>query len=166
MPLTVPGPNERPSASPVRRASTPEEEADHLLELYGGDASRVMTRLEQQLQNLATRAQMLLQLAGLTITVTGFSGANIARSGKLAAVLVVSGLVVVLLGASLSMGGILRVQWTTQLAPCPPRDAIVEVIHLRDTKTRAFSRSLALLIVGLALYIGSVALLLLGNLPG
>jgi len=149
----------------VRRAASAEEEADHLLQLYAGDATRVMTRLEQQLSSLATRAQMLLQLAGLTITVTGFSGANIARSGRLAAVLVVSGLVVVLLGASLSMGGILRVRWTTQLAPCPARDAIIEVITLREKKTRAFSRSLALLIVGLALYIGSVALLLLGNVP-
>lgn len=150
----------------VRRAANPGEEADHLLELYEGDATKVMARLEQQLSSLANRAQMLLQLAGLTITVTGFSGANIARSGRFAAILVVSGLVVVLVAAALSMGGILRVEWTTQLAPCPAREAILEVIALRDAKTRAFARSLALMIVGLALYIGSVSLLLLGNLPG
>jgi hypothetical protein len=36
---------------------------------------------------------------------------------------------------------------------------------MRDSKTRVFGRSLALLIVGLALYIGSVAMLLLGNVP-
>lgn len=149
----------------VRRAASAGEEADHLLALYRDDAARVDAILQSQLSSLANRAQMLLQLAGLTITVTGFSGASIARSGPLAAVLVVSGLVVVLLGASLSMGGILRVRWTTQLAPCPPRDAIVAAIEMRDRKTRAFARSLALLIVGLALYIGSVALLLLGNLP-
>lgn len=149
----------------LRRAANAEEEAEHLLEFYGNDAPRVMARLEQQLTNLATRAQMLLQLAGLTITVTGFSGANIARTGWLAAILVVSGLVTVLVAASLSMGGILRFEWTTQLAPCPPREAILEVIALRNRKTKAFSRSLALLIVGLALYIGSVSLLLLGNLP-
>ncbi len=151
--------------SVVRRAANAAEEADHLLAFYGDDAPRVMTRLEQQLTNLASRAQMLLQLAGLTITVTGFSGANIARSGWLAAVLVVSGLVTVLVAASLSMGGILRFEWTTQLAPCPPRDAILQVIALRNRKTKAFSRSLALLIVGLSLYIGSVAILLLSNLP-
>lgn len=149
----------------ARRAANAAEEADHLLALYAGDAAKIAGVLQSQLTNLATRAQMLLQLAGLTITVTGFSGASIARSGRLAAVLVVSGLVVVLVAASLSMGGILRVRWTTQLAPCPPRDAIVAAIEMRDRKTRAFSRSLALLIVGLALYIGSVALLLLGNLP-
>jgi len=149
----------------ARRAANADEEADHLLQLYEGDAARVAAMLQGQLGNLATRAQMLLQLAGLTITVTGFSGANIARSGTAAAVLVVSGLVTVLLGASLSMGGILAIRWTTQLAPCEPREAIVSAIEMRDRKTRAFSRSLALLIVGLALYIASVSLLLLGNIP-
>lgn len=149
----------------LRRASGPEEEADHLLALFGGDATKVFGVVQNQLSQLATRAQMLLQLAGLTITVTGFSGTNIAKSGPLAAILVVAGLVVVLLGASLSMGGILRVRWVTQFAPAPPRDVIIEAIRMRDKKTWAFSRSLALLIVGLALYIGSVALLLLGNLP-
>ena len=72
---------------------------------------------------------------------------------------------VVLLGASLSMGGILRVRWTTQIAPCAAREAIIHAINMRDDKTRVFGRSLALLIVGLCLYIGSVALLLLGNVP-
>jgi len=36
---------------------------------------------------------------------------------------------------------------------------------MRDAKTRVFGRSMALMIVGLALYIGSVGLLLLSNLP-
>jgi hypothetical protein len=149
----------------ARRATSAEEEADHLLSLFDGDATKILPLLQSQLTSLAGRAQMLLQLAGLTITVTGFSGAAIARSGKLAAILVVAGLVVVLLGASLSMGGILRIRWTTQLAPCPPRDAILATLQMRDRKTQAFSRSLVLLIIGLALYIGSVSLLLLGNLP-
>ncbi len=149
----------------ARRANTAEEEADHLLQLYGNDAPQILAILQAQFMSVASRAQMLLQLAGLTITVTGFSGHNIARSGKLAAILVVSGLVVVLLAASHSLGGILRIRWMTQLAPCSPREAVIAAIRLRDDKTRVFSRSLALLIVGLALYIGSVALLLLGNVP-
>lgn len=149
----------------ARRAQTPEEEADHLIALYDGDAAKIMGILHGQLTNLTGRAQMLLQLAGLTITVTGFSGASIARSGKLAAVLVVSGLVTVLVAASLSMGGILRIRWLTQLAPTSLRETIIHAIDMRDSKTRVFGRSLALLIVGLALYIGSVSLLLLGNIP-
>lgn len=152
-------------SSRARRAKTPDEEADHLLALYDNDAGKIMGILHSQLTNLTGRAQMLLQLAGLTITVTGFSGANIARSGKPAAVLVVSGLVTVLVAASLSMGGILRIRWLTQLAPTSLRETIIHAIEMRDSKTRVFGRSLALLIVGLALYIGSVSLLLLGNVP-
>ena len=153
-------------ASPgARRASTPQEEADHLLALYDADAGKIMTVLNGQLSNLTGRAQMLLQLAGLTITVTGFSGASIAHTGQLAAILVVSGLVLVLVAASLSMGGILRIRWMTQLAPTTLRESIIYAIEMRDAKTRIFGRSLALLIVGLALYIGSVSMLLLGNVP-
>jgi hypothetical protein len=150
----------------ARRAASPEQEADHLLALYDGDAGKILAVVHSQLTNLTGRAQVLLQLAGLTITVTGFSGASIARSGPIAAWLVVSGLVVVLVAASLSMGGILRIRWMTQLAPTTLRAALVYAIEMRDAKTRVFGRSLALLIVGLALYIGSVAILLLGNLPG
>lgn len=149
----------------ARRATSPEEEADHLLGLYDSQAGPIMTVLNGQLNNLASRAQTLLQLAGLTITVTGFSGASIAHSGPVAALLVVSGLVVVLVAASLSMGGILSIRWMTQLAPTTLRETIINAIEMRDAKTRTFGRSLALLIVGLALYIGSVALLLLGNVP-
>lgn len=149
----------------ARRATTPDEEADHLLGLYDSDAGKIMTVLHGQLTNVTGRAQMLLQLAGLTITVTGFSGVSIAHTGRLAAVLVVAGLVLVLVAASLSMGGILRLRWVTQLAPTTLRASIIYAIEMRDAKTRVFGRSLALLIVGLFLYIGSVGLMLLGNIP-
>ena len=101
----------------ARRARSTQEEADHLLALYGSDSAKILDIVHDQLTNLTSRAQTLLQLAGLTITVTGFSGTSIARTGPLAAWLVVSGLVVVLVAASLSMGGILRIRWMTQLAP-------------------------------------------------
>jgi hypothetical protein len=153
------------SDAPARRAADAREEADHLLALYGSDAAKIMTIVQDQLSNLTTRAQTLLQLAGLTITVTGFSGTSIARTGPVAAWLVVSGLVVVLIAASLSMGGILRIRWMTQLAPTSLRETIIYALEMRDRKTRTFGRSLALLIVGLALYIGSVSMLLVGNVP-
>jgi hypothetical protein len=148
----------------ARRAATAEEEAEHLLTLYENDAAKIMDILHAQFTNLTSRAQTLLQLAGLTITVTGFSGTSIARSGPLAAWLAVSGLIIVV-AASLSMGGILRIRWMTQLTPTSLRETLIYAIEMRDSKTRIFGRSLALLIVGLALYIGSVAMLLLSNVP-
>src|SRR5207245_11813181 len=107
-----------PPSIPIRRSATRHEEAQHLLQLYGGDAAKIMQTIESQLSILSARAQTLLSLAGITITVTGFSGANIAKSGALAAVLLVSGLLIVLVAASLSMSGILRVRWVTSIPPC------------------------------------------------
>jgi len=145
---------------------TREQEADHLIQLYGGDAGKVTGRIEGQLAILAGRAQTMLSLAGITITVTGFSGANIARSGKLAAWLIVGGLTFVLAAASLTFVGILRVRWTSQLPPCSLRETTLHALEMRDEKTNAYSRALALLIVGLCMYVASVGLLLVGSANG
>lgn len=134
------------------------------MQLYQGDAYKIMQSIDGQLSILSNRAQTLLSLAGITITVTGFSGATIAQSGKLAAVLLVVGLVLVLVAASLSMSGILRVRWVTSIAPCSLEDAVDSALDVRDAKTRVFDRSLGILIVGLALYVASVGLLLLKSL--
>ena len=148
-----------------RPIATIDQEVEHLLRLYGNDASKIMAQLQSQLSILANRAQTLLSLAGITITVTGFSGANIARTGKLSATLLVGGLVIVLASAAIAMNGILRVRWTTQLPPCELSDAVRATLEVREMKTRNFSLALRLLVVGLTLYVSSIALLLLGNLP-
>ncbi len=145
--------------------ATLEEEAQHLLELYAGDGPAIMGAIQHQMSILAGRAQMLLQLAGLTITVTGFSGTSIARSGRVGAMLIVSGLVLVLVAASITMVGILRVRWTTSVRPMPLEEAVRVALSLRDRKTNAFARALSVLLVGLALYVSSVAVLLLGSVP-
>jgi hypothetical protein len=149
---------------PIRRA-TREEETRHLIALYEGDAAKIMGAIESQLNILAARAQTLLSLAGITVTVTGFSGASIARTGKLAAILLVSGLAVVLAAAAVAMVGILRVRWVTSLPPSSLEATVDNALDVRDTKTASFSAALRLLVVGLMLYGASVALLLLGNLP-
>ncbi len=154
-----------PEIIPIRRSATRHEETQHLIQLYGGDAAKIMSTLDAQLSILSARAQTLLSLAGITITVTGFSGANIARSGALAAVMLVSGLCIVLVAASQAMTGILRVRWVTSIPPSTLEVAVLSALDVRDAKTRVFSRSLGLLILGLSLYVGSVAMLLLKNLP-
>jgi hypothetical protein len=154
----------QPAFFPPRRTATLDEETRHLLAFYRDDGPAIMAELRGQLSILASRAQTLLSLAGITITVTGFSGASIARTGKVAATLLVSGLVIVLIAAGMSMTGILRVRWTTQIPPCSLEDAIKSALEVRDAKTRNFSRSLSLLVVGLSLYVASIALMLLSNL--
>jgi hypothetical protein len=149
----------------ARPAATRDEETRHLLALYDRDAAKIMTRIEGHLTILSARAQTLLSLAGITVTVTGFSGASIARSGRVAATLLVAGLVVVMIAAAVAMHGILGVRWTTSLSPCSLEQAIEAALEVRDAKTRAFSFSLRLLVLGLSLYVASVALLLVVNLP-
>lgn len=141
-----------------------EQEAEHLLQLYERNAAQIMGELRSQLSILANRAQTLLSLAGITITVTGFSGAAIAKTGVLAASLLVLGLVFVLASAAIAMTGILRVHWATSLPPCPLDEAVRAALALRDMKTKRFDLSLRLLVIGLTLYVSSIALLLLGSL--
>lgn len=148
-----------------RPVATIEQEVEHLLRLYNADAAKIMGELQSQLSILANRAQTLLSLAGITITVTGFSGASIARTGRLSATLLVLGLVLVLVAAAIAMNGILRVRWTTSLPPCELPEAIRATLEVREIKTRNFALALRILIVGLTLYVSSIALLLLGNLP-
>jgi hypothetical protein len=151
------------SARPV---ATIEQETQHLLQLYDNDSAKIMSQLQSQLSILANRAQTLLSLAGITITVTGFSGANIARTGRVSATFLVCGLVIVLCSAAIAMNGILRVRWTTQLPPCELTEAIRATLEVREMKTRNFGLALRLLVIGLSLYVTSIAMLLLGSLPG
>ena len=149
-------PFERP-----RPARDRDEEARHILAIYERDPARILARIEDQLSILAARTQTLLSLAAVTITVTGFSGTSIARSGLTAACLLVSGLVCVLLGAAVGIRGILTVRWTTSFAPCSLESTLVGALELRDSKTRAFGAALRLLVVGLSLYVASIAILLI-----
>jgi hypothetical protein len=149
-------PFERP-----RPARDRDEEARHILALYERDPARILARIEDQLAILSARTQTLLSLAAVTITVTGFSGTSIARSGLPAACLLVSGLVCVLVGAAVGIRGILKVRWTTSFAPCSLESTLVGALELRDQKTRAFGAALRLLVVGLSLYVASIAILLI-----
>jgi hypothetical protein len=144
------------TVTPVTRS----EEVAHLMKLYGGNAAQILARIDGQISILATRAQTMLSLAGITITVTGFSGTTIAKSGPWAARLLVMGLVIVLVSAAFTMWGILRVKWTTSMRPCEVEEAIHYALQRRDEKTSVYSRALLLLIVGLALYVSSVAFLI------
>lgn len=145
--------------------ATNDEEAEHLMTLYRGDGPAIMAMLSGQLSMLAARSQTLLSLAGITITVTGFSGASIARSGRLAALLLCSGLVLVMVSASFAIAGILHVEWITNTKPIPLVDAVRLGLHRRDAKTRRYRWSIGFLVIGLSLYVASVVFLLLGNLP-
>jgi hypothetical protein len=131
-----------------------EHEARHLLQLYGNDLTRCLEVLTSQFGVLQTRTQLLLTLATLTLTITGFSGPRIAASGAVARWGLVLGLAIVLVSVVLILVGSLRIRWMTQLVV--DEASLATAIAYRDRKTRLYQSQLALLVVGLAAYVGAV----------
>lgn len=154
-----------PPIAPTRHAVSIDEETLHLMELYGGDHVAILNLIAGHFTILATRSQVLLQLAGITISITGASGANIAKAGHLPAVLLISGMTTILFAASIVMIGILRVKWNSSLPPCSPEVAIKAALTMRDAKTRAYSGALALLVAGLTLYLAAIGTVVMRNVP-
>lgn len=136
-------------------------EAARVIGFLGGDALRAFELVERQLGILVLRTQVLLSLSGIVITVTGFSGAAIARSGPPGGVLIVAGLLTVLASASVLVIGVLRVTWLSQEIQDDPRETIARGIALRDRKARSLGAASILFSLGFALYCAAIAHLLL-----
>lgn len=137
-----------------------DDEADRILEMYGGDLPKIMELLERHFVVLHNRAQVLLGLCGAVVTVTGFSGRIIAGTNRLAQVLVIGGLSLTLLAALVVVWGVLHLWWLTQHPGDLPRQWVISALAYRDRKTRAYRVGIILLIVGLALYVGAISVML------
>jgi len=136
-------------------------EAKEILELASGDRLRAFDLVEKQLAVLVLRTQVMLSLSGIVITVTGFSGRNIAATSLLARVTVVSGLFVVLAAAAVAVVGVLRLRWLTQELGGDTLAMIERLLSIRDRKSRFLSAALTLFVIGFSLYCFAVAQLLL-----
>lgn len=71
--------------------------------------------LSGQLAILKTEAQVILGLCGLALTVTGFSGGNVIRSGSLASNFLVAGIVFIMISGTLAIFTLSHVKWITQV---------------------------------------------------
>ncbi len=136
-------------------------EAERILKWAKGDAGRAFDMVEQQLSVLVMRAQVMLSLSGIVITVTGFSGRAIAQSGRLAQVLVAAGIIVVLLSAAIAIGGVLRLRWLTQELSDDVLDTLGRMLRIRDEKSKSLSFALVLFVLGFACYCVAIAQMLL-----
>jgi len=148
---------------------TPEEEADQLMRLDpGGSTWRLLEFLERQFGVLHNRAQVLLGLSGVVVTVTGFSGRIIAGTHALAQGLIISGLVMTLLAAAVAVRGVLHLQWLTQfpLQAGDVRQWLVACLGYRNRKTRAYRLAILMLLTGLTLYVSALALMLANPTAG
>jgi hypothetical protein len=142
-----------------------QNEARKILALYNQNIAPAITLLEGQLNVLYTRAQVLVSLSGIVITVTGFSGRIIANTDEWAKFFIISGLYTVILSALWVYITVMRIRWVTSLLEDDPEVTVITILEWRNRKTKAYRCGGAILFVGLILYATAVALMLANPEP-
>jgi hypothetical protein len=132
-----------------------ESEARRLLQTAGSLRSALEV-LMSQFTVLQTRAQILLTVSTLALTITGFSGPKIAAAGDFQRYALAVGLVFVLASTLLILMGSLRIRWVTQFDEENDEALVTAIVRYRDSKTRLFFLQLCLLVTGLACYVSGV----------
>lgn len=141
------------------------DEVRRIIQFANNDYARAFDVVEKQMSVLVLRTQVLLSLAGIVVTVTGFSGRTIAQTSEVARVLIATGIVVVLSSAAVAIGGVLRLRWLTQELGDEMEETLLRMVALRDSKTKFLTAALALFVVGFACYVGAIALMLVATKP-
>jgi hypothetical protein len=145
---------------------TRDAERESIIERYGHERfDSIQSLMERQLDVLMSRAQLLLGLCGIAITTTGFSGRVIAGTSRLGQGLIVTGLALVLCSATVLVRGVLHLTWITQRNSRSIDSWLMSVLEYRDRKTILFRLAIILLLIGLALYVGAIAVMLLNPQP-
>lgn len=134
---------------------SPEAEADALLAMHDGRLAPAMAVVSSHFAVIQGRSQLLLTLATITLTITGFSGPRIAASGLAARWCMGCGLVLVLAGLLVLLAG-LRIRWSTQFAGPSPRESLAATIRYRNGKTRGYLAHMLLIGTGIAFYVAAV----------
>lgn len=134
-----------------------EEEARHLLELHAASGLEgAVATVTQQFGVIQTRSQLLLSLATITLTISGFSGPAIASSGRLPQIFLAIGILLVMLSTLVLLLGNLRIRWLTQFVSADAAATLTRMIEHRNRKTRFFLVELLLIVVGLFFYVLSL----------
>ncbi len=137
-------------------------ERDEARAILGVTASarEALSIVESQLNVLYTRAQVLVSLAGVMVTVTGFSGRIIAGTDGRAQALLIVGLVLVLLAAMWVFATVMTIRWVTGSLTGDTEADLAGLLRRRNRKTRAYMVGGFILFVGLALYVWAIAIML------
>ena len=144
------------------------EEARHLNRLFAGQPIQLVQFLSHQIATVKTYAQVLIGLCGLTVTVTGFSGAHMIRAGSASAALMVAGIALVMVGLVTCIRTVTRLRWVSQELREDLAETTVAVLHRRNHQQRLVAVAAVFVAAGLACYLAAVtvAALVSGNLVG
>ncbi len=144
------------------RRLNPKEELQYLKEIHGEGSSQLFSVLIGHFEVLQNRAQMLLGLIAICLTITGFSGPQIAQSGAAARSFLAFGLSFVLLAALILVMGPLQLRWGTQRRAETVDDSLVALIERRNIRTMKYHLASGVLVAGLTGYMGSLLTYILG----
>jgi len=136
-------------------------EAKRTLDCYGDDLPGIMAMLERQFGVLHNRAQVTLVLCGVVISTTGFSGRLVAGTNTLSQVLIIGGMALIVLAAAVTVRGVLHLRWLTMQGGAGTAQWLVTSLAYRDKKTAYCRVGVIILLVGLVLYGGALAVTLL-----
>jgi hypothetical protein len=136
---------------------TPEEELEFLKEIHGADDySKLFAVLKDSFSLLQTRAQMLLGLATICLTITGFSGPRMAASNVWSRFFIGFGLCFVLFSVMALVLGPLRLRWMTAWKVGDIEQTLLLHLRQRNLRTGFYRVAMVLLLVGLAGYLLSL----------
>jgi len=139
------------------RKLSPEEELEFLKEIHGHDApSRLFAVLRDSFALLQTRAQMLLGLATICLTITGFSGPRMAASNGWSRFFIGFGLSFVLFSVMALVAGPLRLRWMTAWKAGDIEQTLLLHLRQRNLRTGFYRAAMVLLLVGLTGYLLSL----------
>lgn len=141
---------------------SPEEELEFLKEIHGdGEPSKLFNALKDAFSLLQTRAQMLLGLATICLTITGFSGPRMAASNGWSRFFIGFGLTFVLLSVMALVAGPLRLRWMTAWKAGDMERTLLLHIRQRNVRTLFYRVAMILLLIGLTGYLLSLVFYLL-----
>lgn len=140
-------------------------EARRLRTLYNDDLPRILDCLERQLNALYMRAQILMTLAGMVVTVTGFSGRLVAGTNLFAQWAIIAGLFIVLCSVVWVLSRVMALRWMTTGLTDDPEESLVRILERRNRKTQAFVIGAWIMGVGLFVYGIAVSIMLLNPVP-
>ena len=140
---------------------SPKEELEFLKEIHGGDDyAKLFGVLKDSFTLLQTRAQMLLGLATICLTITGFSGPRMAQSNVYSRFFIGFGLTFVLFSVMALVVGPLRLRWMTAWKAESVEQTIILHLHQRNLRTKFYRVAMALLMIGLTGYLLSLVFFL------
>ena len=140
----------------------PKEELVFMKEIHGADDyAKLFAAVKDAFTLVQTRAQMLLGLATICLTITGFSGPRMAQSNGYSRFFIGFGLSFVLASVITIILGPLRLRWITMWKADSLDDTLLENLKRRDFKTTCYRLATMLLVIGLTGYVLSLIFYLL-----